>query len=82
MAPMNTVELHQAFLWTCDDCGRDNFARAVTLAPESVDPDDLPGDLADEVREWVESGGDGAFLASPDRVTCDHCGATFRAEPS
>ena len=22
------LELHIAFLWTCDDCGRDNFARS------------------------------------------------------
>jgi hypothetical protein len=73
---MTTVELHMAFLWTCDDCGRDNFVRGVTVAPEAIDPDELPGDVA----EWLDAGGDGGWMSAPDRVTCEHCRATFDTE--
>lgn len=66
-----SVDLHQAFLWTCDDCGRDNFERAITVDPESIHPDDL--------AEAREAFGDGIFLKAPTRVTCEHCGARFAA---
>lgn len=75
---MRTVELVQAFVWTCDDCGRDNFERAVTVAPESISADDLPDGIDPEMmREWAESGGEGAFAMAPDRVLCRHCTASF-----
>lgn len=73
---MASVELHQAFLWTCNSCGRDNFARAVTLEPASIDLDDEP----EEVREWLADGQEGAWLTTPDRVTCGHCRAEFDVE--
>lgn len=62
--PQTSVEIHQAFLWTCDDCGRDNFERAITVSPETIE-------------EWVEGIGEGAWLRAPDRVTCSHCGTNF-----
>lgn len=31
-----TVQLHTAFTWTCEECGQDNFERSVTLEPELV----------------------------------------------
>lgn len=76
-----TAELIPAYVWTCDDCGLDNFGRMVRLEPESIDLDDLPGHLdADDIREWIAGGGEGEFLISPERVTCPHCGATYDAE--
>lgn len=80
---MTTVELHAAFVWTCDDCGRDNFTRGVTVAPESIDPGDLPDARnadAEAIGEWLESGGGGDFLMAPDAVTCGHCGSRFATE--
>jgi hypothetical protein len=67
-----TVELHHAFFWICDACGRDNFARAVTVAPESLGPDDR--------AEFEAAGfdlGRGEFTTRPDAVACGHCGAEF-----
>lgn len=68
---MISVELRTAFEWTCEDCGRDNFVRAVV--PESLDgviPEGLElGDF--EGGEWV---------MKPDAVTCGHCGAGFGVE--
>lgn len=73
-----TVELHQAYLWTCDVCGRDNFERSITIDPESIDLDDLPDGVdPDMVREWIDGGGEGDFVTAPTRVTCGHCRAVF-----
>jgi hypothetical protein len=77
---VRTVELVQAFLWTCDDCGRDNFERAITVSPESISPDNLPESVDPEILEqWTSAGGEGCFMMAPDRVKCSHCQAEFAA---
>lgn len=76
-----TVDLVQAFLWTCDECGRDNFERGITVSPESIHPEDIPWVADSEsVREWLEAGGEGAWLMAPDHVKCRHCGSEFGTE--
>lgn len=79
------VELHQAFLWTCEECGRDNFERAVHLSPESVEGRELSlrareayGD-ASEAAEALGVETDGAWLMAPSRVRCSSCSAEFKA---
>jgi hypothetical protein len=80
---VRTVELAQAFLWTCDDCGRDNFERAVTVGPESLEGQEvaeLALHVAGEANEsaqalGIEVGGD--WLMAPRRVKCQHCRAEF-----
>jgi hypothetical protein len=75
------VELHQAFTWTCESCGRDNFERGVTVAPESVDLDELPDtEETESIRMWIAEGGEGVFVVAPDWVTCGHCGERFETE--
>jgi hypothetical protein len=77
---VRTVELIQAFLWTCEDCGRDNFERGITISPESIDPEDppdTPGADPDTIRDWLEAGGEGGFVVAPDQVKCRHCGSEF-----
>lgn len=77
-----TVEMLQAFLWICEDCGRDNFERAIVLEPESIDPENIPelaGEDADAIREWIAAGIEGAWVKAPDQVRCRHCGAEFIA---
>lgn len=61
------VELHQAYMWTCEACGRDNFERAIELSPEQVAGMDLPYQASE-----------GTWLTSPSEVTCQ-CGQTFEA---
>ena len=46
-----TIELFQAFLWVCDDSGRDNFERAIRLEPETME--------GREIAELTEQGGRG-----------------------
>ena len=67
------VELHQAFLWVCEDCGRDNFVRSVVVEPETIP--------AHVLAAAEESFGDcdGILVTAPTVVTCEHCGAEFSA---
>lgn len=74
-ATSGTAELAQAYCWTCDGCGRDNFERAVTLAPESI----RPGDIPEDIQDWLDAGGEADWVMAPDRVRCRHCGASFAA---
>jgi hypothetical protein len=77
------VELVQAFLWTCDDCGRDNFERAITVDPESTEGQEVAEftrlateDANESVQALgLEVGGD--WLMAPRQVKCRHCGAEF-----
>lgn len=71
-----TIELHPAYMWDCDECGRENFARAV-----------YPELSEDEVRELaydmgvIESADDdlppGMILMAPNKVQCIFCNAKF-----
>jgi hypothetical protein len=80
------VELVQAFLWTCEDCGRDNFERAIRVEPESLEGQEVAEfakSAAEEANEsaqalGIEIGGD--FLMAPTSVKCQHCGAEFSTD--
>jgi rubredoxin len=80
---MRKVELHPAHLWTCDDCGRDNFERAIRVEPESLEGQEvyeLTQLLAEEANESAEVLGivvGGEWTMRPDHVKCRHCGAEF-----
>lgn len=68
---MTKVELHQAFQWTCEECGRDNFARAVV-------PESLEGQIPEGLE--LEDFEGGQWVTAPNRVTCEHCGERFETE--
>lgn len=85
MAKLPFVEVHQAFMWTCDNCGRDNFCRAVRWegAPEEKEQmlRDIgylePGQSLKDL-EMTPSGKVSADLFStPIEVTCSACGDRF-----
>lgn len=69
------VELHQSFQWDCPACGRENFVRAVTLAPESLDDEDRA-----DIEEQGFDPDEGAFVTAPAEVTCGGCRRTFTTE--
>ena len=81
---MSHVELHQAWHWTCDECGRNNFARSVTA--------DLSGLTEDEIRNYALQLGiidvheteipEGSFVTVPNTVTCEHCGEQYQTQRS
>lgn len=71
---MDKVELHQAFMWDCHDCGTENFARAIR--PE------LSEEEIQELKEefGLEEGEEGIFLMAPKVVTCSNCGKNYETE--
>lgn len=73
---MPEVELHDAYVWTCDACGRDCFVRAVTV--EMTDDDIVAMQIrhGGEPEDWQT----GKWITRPDEVTCDHCGKTYTVE--
>lgn len=71
--PLGEVELREAFEWTCDDCGVDQFERAIPVARDSLDDD------AKEAFDSLMDGADGVHaLRAPNVVTCKNCGKAFR----
>lgn len=69
---MASVELHQAFMWDCPECGRENFARAVTFPMTPEERAEL------EEEAGVNAGG--CWLAAPTEVNCAHCHHQFNTE--
>ncbi len=70
------AELHCAYEWTCDECGRNNFASAITVEM-------TPGVIAGMIGEHGGEEGNwhtGHWMTHPEEVTCQHCGATFETE--
>ena len=65
------IELVPAFVWTCDNCGRDNFERAIVceLSPEE----------RQEINEanGIEDGEMGDWMLAPEEVKCPHCDAGY-----
>lgn len=73
------AELHEAFFWTCDECGRDNFGRLIELEPDSeLIPESVRADAA--VYGSITEGGATAFLMRPDAVACSACGTKHDVE--
>lgn len=77
MNSRKTVELREAFAWTCDECGRDNFETAIHL--ESLDSDKelidqtLRETLGLNEFEEIPPEYKGEFLAVPVNVSCRYC---------
>ena len=71
---MKRTELHQAFIWTCDNCGRDQFERAISV--EVSEQDERKLKFMAGVELWWE----GRFIAAPTEVTCQECDHTYSTE--
>lgn len=68
---MASIELHLAFVWDCDDCGRENFVRSIV--------GEFDEDAMKEMREehGITAYECGEWHTAPTSVTCQHCGSTF-----
>jgi len=79
------VELAPAYVWDCDNCGRENFQRAISVR---LDPKcehdaemirEMSGLEADtEIPEHLFL----SMTTRPNRVTCKHCETQFEAVDS
>ncbi len=80
---MTTVELIPASMFSCDECGRDNFVRHRRVEVESLEGTEILEEAREESRELMETLGffvDGFFLQVPTEVTCSHCKAEFAVD--
>ena len=66
------VEMHLAYAWDCENCGAENFERAVV---HEFSPDERA-----ELQELGEEPVTGNWMTHPDHVTCRQCGAGFAAK--
>jgi hypothetical protein len=72
---MVKIELHPAYAWDCDACGRENFVRGLVAEMSEEE-------LADaRERFGLESWEMGGFLRVPVVVVCQFCGADFETVP-
>lgn len=77
------VRLNPAFSFTCEDCGRLNFATATAVEDPDIQAQGVAqfrqilsiteGEAAAE--DWT-----GEIMMAPSRVTCTHCNGIFGVE--
>lgn len=72
MPRQQTVEVRLAFSFDCAQCGQENFVN-------SVMHEFTPAEQAEYAEELGERPQTGSWLTHPDHVTCQSCGAEFRA---
>jgi len=68
---MEPIEIRPAYVFTCNECGRDAFLNGIIaeFSPEEMQ------ELRDE--QGVEAGEIGTWMTIPDVVACKHCGAEY-----
>lgn len=66
------IELHPAYVWNCDSCGRENFERG--LVPE------FSMEELEEIKEeyGIDPYEEGNFIVMPDLVQCKFCKEKFK----
>ena len=70
---MKTVELRTAYAFDCEECGRENFVRAV-VHEFSVE------ERTEMMEMFGEDQVDGEFVSVPETVQCSFCGCEFEPE--
>lgn len=69
MMSKEIAELQTAFMWTCPQCGRDHFVRAIHC------------EMSEEEQTLSRIDyGEGEWVMMPDRVTCPDCKVTFKTK--
>ena len=68
------VELHPAFVWDCDDCGTENFERAVFIEFDTEEEEQLAREVCGIEPE------EGFPVMAPGKVTCRQCNKEFNTD--
>lgn len=73
--------LHQAYVWDCEECGRENFQRAIVMSEEEKQADiKQMREDGEEVPEYIDMM---SCCTYPVKVTCKHCSQEFTtADPN
>lgn len=79
--PKPIVEVHQAWMWDCPDCGTENFERSVTADLTREEAIELAKDIGelDEFSEVPENYSCD-FVTAPIEVHCRQCAHIFDVE--
>lgn len=85
---MTKAELHAAYSWDCDECGKENFVRGVEAnldepvakCIEDQDQIDLHYQCIAEPDATESDYLITAIVIAPKKVTCAHCNKTFETE--
>ena len=69
---LDRVEMRPAYDWTCPECGRDSFVRAIAaeVTPEHCENLGVEGEEAEELMS-------GRWQTYPHNVVCQHCDTMF-----
>jgi hypothetical protein len=67
------VELRPAYVFDCDECGRENFVRGIV--PEFSEEELAEIRLEQGIEPWEM----GDFVTMPEVVKCQHCNAVFES---
>lgn len=67
------VEIHDAFVYDCPNCGRENFIRSFS---EDLTPDEV-NELVDKYGEDPEYWSSGCWASRPTEVTCEFCSSSY-----
>lgn len=65
------IELHPAWRFDCDECGRENFVRVIVGQFDEQTLEELRTEHG--IQPWEA----GDWLSMPSSVTCEHCGQHF-----
>ena len=66
-----TVEVRPAYAWDCNECGHENYERAIVY-------EFSPEELADTTGELSPEGAvTGEWISHPDEVKCRACGREY-----
>lgn len=82
MKPRIKARLLSAYVWDCDECGAENFERAIVAEMHEEEREEMFRSFHD-LDEWAElpdGWRDFQMVTRPDAVKCRTCGATFDAE--
>ena len=69
-----SVEIHTAYVWTCEECGIDNFEYGAIMEFDKEEEDHLVKKYG--IEEWQT----GEWVIAPEEVECKECGARFQTE--
>ena len=64
------IEIHPAYVFDCDECGKENFFRAVNMESNNFE-------LDEEQKEMSEDGWEFKAVYVPEFVECEFCKARF-----
>lgn len=67
---MRKVEMHKAYRWMCEDCGRDNFLLGVQITGQQRE--ELAAEVGCPVEDVPED-----LIGFPKKVTCPFCESQF-----